>query len=69
MNTTTATYTTRTDAIAREIIEPLTATGEATSADYDIDAIAAAVIGDYDDGYAVTVDEGEFWDIVQHHAR
>nr|DAK22148.1 MAG TPA: hypothetical protein [Caudoviricetes sp.] len=58
-----ATYTTREEAIEREIIEVIEA-GDATSDEYNIDAIADAVIGDYEDGYALKVDEATFWGIV-----
>ena len=44
-----ATYTTREEAIEREIISAIEA-GGAVSEDYDIDAIADAVIGDFEDG-------------------
>lgn len=58
-----ATYTTRTEAIEREIIEVIEA-GDATSDEYNIDAIADAVLGDYEDGFALKVDESEFCGIV-----
>lgn len=58
-----ATYTTRTEAIEREIIEVINA-GDANANDYNIEAIAVLVIGDYEDGYALKVDESEFWSIV-----
>lgn len=58
-----ATYTTRTEAIEREIIEVIEA-GDASINDYNIDAIADAVIGDHKDGYALKVDESDFWGIV-----
>jgi len=63
-----ATYTTREEVIDREIIEVIEA-GDAISEDYDIDAIADAVIGDYEDGYALKVDEATFWDIVANNAK
>ena len=63
-----ATYTTRKEAIEREIIAAIEA-GDATSEDYDIDAIADAVIGDYEDGYVLKVDEATFWDIVADNAK
>lgn len=63
-----ATYTTREEAIEREIIEVIEA-GDATSEDYDIDAIADAVISDYEDWYAIKVDESDFWDIVANNAK
>ena len=58
-----ATYTNRNEAINREIIEAIEA-GDATREEYDIDAIADAVLGDYEDGFSVKVDETEFWNIV-----
>ena len=61
------TYTTRDEAIQREIVEPIEA-GDAEIRDYDVEAIAEQVIGDYDDGYALTVSESEFWGVVAEHA-
>lgn len=58
-----ATYTTRTEAIEREIIEVINA-GDANANDYNVEAIADLVIGDYEDGYALKVDESDFWSIV-----
>lgn len=58
-----ATYTTRTEAIEREIIEVINA-GDANANDYNIEAIADLVICDYEDGYALKVDESDFWGIV-----
>nr|DAU86728.1 MAG TPA: hypothetical protein [Caudoviricetes sp.] len=58
-----ATYSTRADAIEREIIEAIEA-GDAKAEDYNIDVIADVVIGSYEDGYALKVDESEFWGIV-----
>lgn len=66
MNTT---YTTRDEAIQREIIEPL---GEHVK-DFNIEAIADEVIGSRrvegraDVEFFVTVNEMEFWHIVQAH--
>lgn len=63
------TYTDRHDAIAREITEPIEA-GDATAAEFDIDAIADEVIA-FDAGtrtYSCTVDPAEFWAIVARHA-
>jgi len=67
----TQTYATRAEAIEREIIEPIEASGEVRDAraEFDIDAIAAEVLGDYADGYACLVDADEFWRIVERHAR
>lgn len=63
-----ATYTTCEEAIEREIIEVIGA-GDANINDYDVDAIADAVIGDYENGYALKVDESEFWGIVADNAK
>lgn len=57
------TYTTRSEAINREIVEAINA-GDASAEEYNIDAIADAVLGDYEDGFALKVDESEFWNIV-----
>jgi hypothetical protein len=57
------TYTTRNEAIRREIIEAIESDG-AHSDQYDIDAIADRVLGDYEEGYALTVGIDEFWGIV-----
>lgn len=61
------TYTTRSEAITREIIEAIES-GDVTSDQYDIDAIADAVIGSFEDGFALKVEESEFWDTVAAHA-
>lgn len=58
-----ATYTDRNEAITREIVEAINA-GDAIAENYNIDAIADAVLGDYEDGFSVKVDETEFWNIV-----
>lgn len=60
-------YTTRQEAIDREIIEPIEA-GEATAAEFDIDAIADAVLLGYEDGYALDED-ADFWAVVAENAR
>ena len=61
-------YTTRTEAIECEIIEVIEA-GDATRNEYDIDAIADVVLGDYEDGYALKVGESEFWEIIEENAN
>jgi hypothetical protein len=61
-------YTTRDEAIQREIVEPIEA-GEATRDGYDIEAIADEVLGTYAEGYALQVDTDEFWEIVAKHAN
>lgn len=61
-----STYSTRDEAIEREIIAPIEASGVVADAraEYDVDAIADAVLGDYDDGYACIVDDDDFWAVV-----
>lgn len=61
-----AAYTTRTEAIQREIVAAIEA-GDAKAEEFDIDAIADAVLGDYEDGFALKVDESEFWGIVSEN--
>lgn len=65
-----STYTTRNEAIEREIVEPIE-NGDVADArtEFDIDAIADAVLGDYSEGYACQVEIDEFWQIVMEHAR
>lgn len=58
-----ATYTNRNEAVNREIIAAIEA-GDTSASEYNIDAIADAVLGDYEDGFIVKVDETEFWNIV-----
>ena len=60
------TYSTRDEAIYREIIEAIEA-GDATREEYNIDAIADAVLGDYEDGFACKVTPEEFWEIVEEN--
>lgn len=64
-------YTTRGEAIQREIVEPIEASGEITDArvEFDVDAIADEVLGDHEQGYACLVDVDEFWRIVERHER
>jgi hypothetical protein len=64
-----STYSTRDEAIEREIVVPIEATGVATRDEYDIDAIADEVLGGAGDGYALTVDTDGFWAAVEKHAR
>ena len=57
-------YATITDAIAREIIEPL---GE-YAGDFDIDAIADEAVSSLGDCRGFVVKQGdEFWAIVERH--
>lgn len=62
----TRTYTNRQDAIAREIIEPLQASGYPVT-DWDTDTIADQVLGSHEDGYALKVTDADFWEIVAQH--
>ena len=61
------TYTTRTEAIQSEIIDPINS-GEADARDYDIENIALQVLGGYEEGYALEVTPDEFWQIVEDEA-
>lgn len=61
------TYTTRTEAIQREIIDPINS-GEADARDYDIENIALQVLGGHEEGYALEVETDEFWQIVEDEA-
>jgi hypothetical protein len=65
----TGTYTTRDEAIQREIVEPILAGDVDNIGDYDVQAIADQVLGDYSDGYACKVDVETFWRIVEASAR
>jgi hypothetical protein len=60
------TYSTLSEAVYREIVEPIEAGDvEDAYADYDIDAITEQVLGDYGDGYTCKVTPEEFWGIVE----
>lgn len=67
----TTTFTTRDEAIQRVIVDPIEASGEVANAwaEFDIEAIADAVLGDHSVGYACLVDADEFWQIVEQHER
>lgn len=62
-----STYTTRDEAIQREIVEPIEA-GDATATEFDVDSIADAVLSDHNEGYAVREDV-DFWAVVAENAR
>ena len=55
-------FVTRQDAIEATIINPINGCDNASN--YNIEAIADAVLSDYDDGYQLIVDEDDFWNIV-----
>jgi hypothetical protein len=62
-------YSTKAEAIQREIVEPILA-GDVDSIDeYDVTAIAAEVLGDHATGWACRVSVEEFWAVVERHAR
>lgn len=74
------TFSTRDEAIYRQVIEPLQSDPDVTidwerdasdqvRAMYDVDAIADAVIGDHSQGYTVTVDDETFWGVVRDNAK
>lgn len=58
-------HSTRAEAIAA-IVAAIQAGGVVADAraEYDVDAIADRVLGDYDSGYAVIVDDEEFWQVI-----
>lgn len=55
-------FVTRQDAIKATIIKPINECDNV--ANYNIEAIADAVLSDYADGYRLMVDEYEFWNIL-----
>lgn len=59
-------FTTRQDAIEVTIINPINGCDNADN--YNIEAIADAVLSDYTDGYQLMVDEEDFWTIVADNA-
>ena len=63
------TYSTRSEAITREIVEPIEA-GDVQDAyaAYNIDAIADKVLCGHEDGYMLKVEEPDFWRIVEENA-
>lgn len=69
MTESNTTYTTRDGAIYWEIIRPIEASGDVADAraEFDIDAIADEVLGDYEDGFTCMVDADRFWEIVAAH--
>ena len=58
-------YTSRTEAIQREIIAAIEASGVANAADFNIEAIADETLSGYEDGYAIIATPDEFWAAVQ----
>ena len=63
------TYSTLSEAVTREIVEPIEA-GDVQDAyaAYDIDTIADKVLCGYEDGYMLKVEEPDFWRIVEENA-
>lgn len=64
------TYTTIADAIEREIVAPIEASGVVSDAyaEYDIEAIRDETLGSYEQGFACLVPAEHFWDCVRRHA-
>lgn len=64
-------YSTRNEAIADAIVAPIEISGIVgdARAEFDIDAIAEAVLGGYDEGYEVQVDTDQFWAVVESNER
>lgn len=64
-------FATRDEAIQRVIVDPIEASGEIADAraGFDVEAIADAVLGDYEQGYTCLVDSDEFWRVVERHAE
>lgn len=62
------TYSTYSEAVER-VVEASLVGCDGYPDDYDIDAIAAEVLGDYSQGYAQIVDEDGFWAAVARHDR
>lgn len=66
-------YSTRTECIDREIVEPIEASGIAKANEYDIDAIADKLVvmepmdERHECSYRVDADEDEFWACVLDH--
>lgn len=65
-------YTTRSEAIYREIILPIeiASPAHAHADEYHVDRIADAVLGGYSDGYARLIDDDDtFWAIIKTNAH
>lgn len=64
------TYTTRTEAVDREIIDPVE-NGDASAEEYDIEAIADELVKidttGIDPKYYVDVNEDIFWETIANH--
>lgn len=59
------TYSTRDEAVQREIVEPILAGDVDSIEEYDVEAIAAAVLGDHSQGFACLVTPEKFWQVVE----
>lgn len=64
------TYSSRREAIQREIIEPIAA-GDIDNVDdeYDVEALADDVLTDYNLGFQCRVTDEDFWMLVEAHRR
>lgn len=66
----TRTYSTLAEATQREVVEPIeNGDIEDAYAEFDIDSIAAEVLGGINEGYALKVDTDTFWGIVEKYAK
>ena len=59
------TYTTRDEAIRTEITGPIEISGLIRLTDEQAREIADRALGDYEQGYAMLLDEPEFWAVVE----
>lgn len=62
---------TRSEAIQREIVGPIEASGVVDDAweEFDVESIAEEVLGDFASGYVPTVDVETFWQVVESNAN
>ena len=62
-------YSTRDEAVVREIVEPIEA-GDVDDARavFDVDGIAEKVLGGYEHSFSCVVDADTFWETVACHA-
>lgn len=61
----TTTYASRDEAIRTEITGPIEISGLIRLTDEQAREIADRVLGDYEQGYAMLLDEPEFWAVVE----
>ena len=61
-------YSTLTEAIHAEIATPIN-NGEDDARNYDLDQIAIEVLGDYEDGYSLQVDDEGLWQAIRDNRK